>query len=72
MFDLTYGEGPLVWLKQELDGAIDLDPARDWPLDLWVRNELLLAGLRVEGSSYHSSPEDMPPQAAKELEHGGR
>ena len=71
LFGLIYGEGPLVWLMQELDGALDLDPENDWLLNLWIHNEAALAGLRVSESNYRPDPIDIPQQAISLLSKKG-
>ena len=71
LFGLTRGEGPLVWLMQDRDGAIDLDPTNNWLLDLWIHNEAALEGLGVYETSYAPNPADMPPQAAQQLRRKG-
>ncbi len=52
LFGLTHGEGPLVWLMQERDGAIDLDPHNNWLLNLWLNNEATLEGVGIYESDY--------------------
>jgi hypothetical protein len=67
LFELGYGGGPLVWLIQDKDGAVALDPQNNWLLNLWAHNEALLAGLRVCESDYTPRQTDIPPEAAERL-----
>ncbi|MER3554761.1 MAG: hypothetical protein C4331_10555 [Meiothermus sp.] len=67
LFDLAFGEGPLVWLSRGLDGAVGFDPHDDWLLHLWAHNEAYLAGLEVQETDCHFSEADIPPAVREHL-----
>lgn len=62
LFDLAFGEGPLVWLARGEDGAVALDPLSNWLLDLWAHNEAHLAGLEVSETNYVPTQADIPAE----------
>jgi hypothetical protein len=67
LYNLAFGEGPLVWLSRGLDGAVAFDPHSNWLLHLWAHNEAYLAGLRVHESDYHMAEDPVPPEVLEHL-----
>lgn len=68
LYNLAHGAGPLVWVEQEHDGAVVLEPANDWLLDRWARNEARLAGLGVLETDYAPRASDVPREVIERLE----